>query len=210
MHPKEKYTMSTSYASLEPIRMADLFDGHLDTFGVHEHYTKETTPNQRCVTDGRNFLWVNSDEQGLVSCFSRYGGNAPQRILSAVAEEFGVQIVSEHEPEFWGFKTMEEWDAAQAAAAEKHQQEFYDDAVRFATGESHNIRPDTNGMIIAEIAKRLIAESPDLAAKDKRPELIKAVERIYDRDHKVFVKLSDEDLAFATMAVTPEDDLPQA
>ena len=82
--------MSTSYASLEPIRMADLFDGRLESFGVHEHYTKETTPNQRFVTDGLNFLWVYSDEKGLILGFTRRGMNAPQHILGAIAEAFGV------------------------------------------------------------------------------------------------------------------------
>jgi hypothetical protein len=64
-------------------------------------------------------------------------------------------------------------------------------------------------MIKAEIAKRLTAESADLLAKDKRSELIKSVEPSMT-DHKVVVKLSDEDLAFATLAAADEDDLPKA
>jgi hypothetical protein len=77
-------------------------------------------------------------------------------------------------------------------------------------GEAHDIQPGTMGMIQAEIAKRLIAESPDLLAEDKRPDLIKAVNLIYDRDHVVKVTLTDEDLANARMVATHEDDLPQA
>jgi hypothetical protein len=65
-------------------------------------------------------------------------------------------------------------------------------------------------MIQAEIAKRLIAESPDLLAEDKRSELIKAVNLIYERDHVVTVKMSEKDLAFARMVATHEDDLFQA
>jgi hypothetical protein len=30
--------MSKEYPPLAPIRMADLFDGRLDKFGVHEHH----------------------------------------------------------------------------------------------------------------------------------------------------------------------------
>jgi hypothetical protein len=82
--------------------------------------------------------------------------------------------------------------------------------VKFVRGEGHDILPGTSGMTKAEIAKRLIADSPDLLAKDKRPDLIKAVELIYDRDHTVKVKLTGKDLAFAQMAATHEDDLPQA
>ena len=82
--------------------------------------------------------------------------------------------------------------------------------VKFVRGEGHEIGPGTIGMIKAEIAKRLIAESPDLLAEDKRPDLIKAVNLIYERDHTVVVTLADEDLAVAGMAATYEDDLPQA
>jgi len=70
--------MSTDFRPLTPIRMADLFDGRLKDIGVHEHHSKEATANQKCLTDGRNFLWVYGDEKGLVSSFSRYGMNAPQ------------------------------------------------------------------------------------------------------------------------------------
>jgi hypothetical protein len=38
-------------------------------------------------------------------------------------------------------------------------------------------------MVIAEIAKGLIAQSPDLLAEDNRPTLIKSVRKIYFRDH---------------------------
>ena len=78
------------------------------------------------------------------------------------------------------------------------------------SGGKHDIRPGTIGMIKAEIAKRLIADSPDLLAEDKRPDLIKGVNLVYDRDHTVVVTLTDEDLAVARMAATHEDDLPQA
>jgi hypothetical protein len=136
--------------------------------------------------------------------------NAPQRILKAIGDAFGVDVVSEYEPEFWGYETEEEWEAAWAAMAEKKKQDFYNDVVKFVRGEGHKITPGTIGMIKAEIAKRLIAVSPDLLAVDKRPDLIKAVELIYDRDHTVRVTLTDKDLAFARMAATHEDDLPQA
>jgi len=84
------------------------------------------------------------------------------------------------------------------------------EVVKFVRGEAHDIKPGTIGMIQAEIAKRLIAESPDLLAEDKRPDLIKAVNLVYERDHAVVVTLTDEDLAVAGMAATHEDDLPQA
>jgi hypothetical protein len=202
--------MSTDIRPLTPIPMADLFDGRLENVGLREQYSEETTSDNRCLTDGRNCLWVFCNEKGLVSTFTRYGLNAPQRILRAISDEFNVDIVSEYEPEFWGYETKEQWEADWAAMAEKDEQNFYDEVVKFVQGEAHDIRPGTIGMIQAEIAKRLIAESPDLLAEDKRPELIKAVNMIYDRDHAIVVKLTDEDLAFARMVATHEDDLPQA
>jgi len=202
--------MSTHFRPLTPIRMADLFDGRLKDVGVHEHHSKETTANQKCLTDGRNFLWIDGDEKGLVSFLSIYGMNAAQRILQAICDEFDVDIVSEYEPQFLGFKTQEEWDAWERAMATKADEDFYNEVVKFVRGEAHDIKPGTNGMVLAEIAKRLIAESPDLLAEDKRPDLIKAVNLVYERDHAVVVTLTDEDLAVAGMAATHEDDLPQA
>jgi hypothetical protein len=202
--------MSTDFRPITPIRMADLFDGRLEDVEVREQHSEEATSNRRCLTDGRNFLWVYCNGEGLVSTFTRYGLNAPQRILRAIADEFDVDIVSEYEPEFWGYETKEEWEADWTAMAEKDEQDFYDEVVKFVRGESHNIGVGTIGMIKAKIAKRLMAESPELLAKDKRPDLIKAVNMIYDRDHAVVVKLTDKDLAFVRMAATHEDDLSQA
>lgn len=95
--------------------------------------------------------------------------------------------------------------------AEKHQREFYEEVVKFVRRESCDIRPGTIGMTKAEIAKSLFAETPDLFAEDRRPELIKAVEAVYDRDHPaVVLKLTKEDCELARMFATHEDDLPQA
>jgi hypothetical protein len=201
--------MSTDYCPLPPIRFADLFDGRLKEVGIYEYQPQEQTSDERCLTDGRNFLWVYSDEHGSVT-FTPCGGNAPQRILRAIADKFDVDIVSEHQPQYWGYETEEEWDAACAARAEKQKQDFYNDVVRFVCGQSNGISPGTIGMIKAKIARQLVAESPGLLDEDRRPELIKAVEMIYYRDHAVVVTLSEQDLDFARMVATHEDDLPQA
>jgi hypothetical protein len=141
--------------------MAELFDGRLENVGVREHHSKEATVDRKCLTDGRNFLWVFCDEEGLVSEFSRYGMNAPQRILRAIGDKFDVDIVSEYELQYWGFETQEEWDAAWAKMGEEAEQDFYNNVIKFVQGEEHDITPGTIGMIKAEIAKRLVAESPE-------------------------------------------------
>jgi hypothetical protein len=176
--------MSTSYRSLTPVRFAELFDGRLKDAGIHEHQSKEEqTSNHKCLTDGRNFLWVRCDQDRLVTTFARYGLNAPQRILRAIADKFDVDIVSEYEPEFWGYETTEEWDAAWNAMAQKDEKDFYQEVVKFIREESHDIRSGTIGMIKAEITK------------GRRADLIKAVDA-------VVVKLTDQQLDFVRMAAT--------
>jgi hypothetical protein len=49
--------------------------------------------------------------------------------------------------------------------------------VKFARGEDHDIKPGSVWMIKAEIAKRLTANSPDLLADAKRPDLLKAIDQ---------------------------------
>ena len=68
--------------------------------------------------------------------------------------------------------------------AERDEQDFFNEVVKFVRGEAHDIKPGTIGMIQAEIAKQLIAESPDLLAEHKRPDLIKAVNMIEDRNRR--------------------------
>ena len=136
--------------------------------------------------------------------------NAPQRILEAISDEFDVQIVSEYEPEFWGYETQAEWDAAWELIAREGEQDFYEQVEKFIRGENHNISPGTVGMIQAEIAKDLVARNPELLAADNRKHLIQAVKAIYNRDHAITVTLTDEDMAVARMIATHEDDLPHA
>ena len=107
--------MSTDYRLLRKVPACDLFDGRLEEFGVREHVKPEaTTEKSRLLTDGRNYLWVYIDDDGFVDCLTRYAPNgAPGKILNALANVFDTDIVSEYEPQFWGFDTQEEWDAWQ-------------------------------------------------------------------------------------------------
>ena len=90
-----------------------------------EESTRLVSSRDRCLTDGLNFLWVYSNEEGLVSGFKRWAPNGnPQRILCEIADPFDIDIVSEYEPEFWGYETTEEWDADWEAMAQKDEQDF--------------------------------------------------------------------------------------
>lgn len=86
--------MSTEYKSLKEIPFSELFDGRLERFGVREHIKDgKTDDRRRCLTDGRNFLWVYRCQEGAVAAFTRFGANAPGKILGAVAETFDADIV---------------------------------------------------------------------------------------------------------------------
>jgi hypothetical protein len=65
----------------------------------------------RYLTDGHNSMEVIVYENGVPDLTMRNLWCAPERkIFHAIAEAFDTDIVSEHEPEFWGFDTQEEWD----------------------------------------------------------------------------------------------------
>lgn len=203
--------MSTDYAPSEKILASDLFDGRLESFGVREKINDQVSTKQKCLTDGNNFLWVYIDDEGFVTTLTRYFPNgAPGKILAAIAEAFDSDIFSEYEPQFWGFDTQEQWEAAWAAIDKEYEDTFYADILKFVAGEPNGIRPGTIGEGQALIAKRLVAEDPGLAAPERRAELMERISSIYDRDHVTHVTLSDKDIALARMLSTHEDDLPQA
>ena len=202
--------MSTDYCLLKKVPACDLFDGRLEQFGVRESVALDTTKNTRFLTDGRNYVWVHIDNEGFISSLSRHGRNAPGKILNAVAKVFGTDIVSEYEPQFWGFDTQEEWNAYREKESEEVREAFYIDLLKYLRGEPNNIRPETNGMLEAEIAKTLVEKDPSLLLPINKDKLLSEVRSIFFREHVVMVTLGPEDLALAQMLSTDEDDLPRA
>jgi hypothetical protein len=150
------------------------------------------------------------DDDGLVALLSRYGANAPQKILNAVAEVFDTDIVSEYEPEFWGFDTQEEWDAAWTKMAKETEEKYYIELLKYLRGQPNNIQPGTVGMVQAEIAKTLVENNPTLLLSENKAKLHDRVNSIYERDHTVKITLDPEQMALVKMIATHEDDLPKA
>ena len=200
--------MSTDYRLAEKVTFEKLFDGRLELFGVHDACAKDTTPTRRCLTDGNNYLWVYGDE--AVEGMTRFGlMNAPGKILSAIEKAFSTDIFSEYEPQFWGFETEEEWHIALQKMHEESEAELYTEIMKYVIGNPHDIKTGTNGMVMANIAKDLIAENPKLTSPDYEAELMEKMNSIYNEDHTVIVTLSEQDIATALMAATHEDDLPR-
>lgn len=204
--------MSTDYALLKKVQACDLFDGRLEAFGVREKIVAdETTEGKRCLTDGRNYLWVYVNDDGLVSSLTRYfPGGAPGKILNAVAEACDTHIVSEYEPQYWGFDTQAEWDAAEERMSRKAAENFHAELSKYLRGEPNEIRPGTIGMTCAEIAKRLVENDPELLSPENKEKLRSEIDAVYDREHSVRVTLTPEQVAAAVMRMTHEDDLPSA
>jgi hypothetical protein len=80
----------------------------------------------------------------------------------------------------------------------------------YVGGEANIIAPGTIFEIKAQIAKKLVEKDPTFLRPENKERLLVEIEAIYDRDHAVKVKLGPEDVAFAQMLGTHEDDLPQA
>ena len=183
--------MSTDYHLLKKVPACDLFDGRLEEFGVREHVKPEaTTEKSRLLTDGCNYLWAYIDDDGFVGCLTRYAPNgAPGKILNALANVFDTDIVSEYEPQFWGFDTQEEWDACMEKMSQKAEEEFHIELLKYLRGEPNDIRPGTMEMIEAEIAKTLVEKNPSLLLSVNKDKLRNEIQSIYDREHTVTVTL---------------------
>jgi hypothetical protein len=120
--------MSDDFTPGRRISARNLFDGRLEKFGIHEWVVPHRAPNpgqdndllalltsqdeqSKALTDRKgNYLWVSIDDEGCVAIFTRYGRNDSVGILAAVAEAFETEMFSEHQPQFWGFVTNDEWE----------------------------------------------------------------------------------------------------
>ena len=163
------------------------------------------------LTDGRNYLWLYVDDAGLVRSLTRYMPNGvPTKILSAIAEAFDAEIVSEYEPQFWGFDTQEEWDAWELMIDKQYQEKFYNDVLKYLQGEPHGIPPGTNGMLKAKIAKKLVESDATFLEPANKEKFQAQIESIFQRDHMLSQKSSPQALAAAKLGTTHEDDLPRA
>jgi len=112
--------MSTYYSLIKKIPGDDVFDGRLEEFGIREHIVPDQTTNTyRCLTDGRDYVWVRLDDAGFF-----WSVRGISKILWTVADVFETDIVSEHQPQFWGFDTQEEWDAAMEQMAKESEEKF--------------------------------------------------------------------------------------
>jgi hypothetical protein len=103
--------MSTDYITIPQFRFADLFDGRLKKHGVREKIRDDTTETDRYL-EGSDGVLSASRTEGGYSLFQREAfSSIPRDVIDALTKEFEVDVVSEHNPRYWGFETAEEWSA---------------------------------------------------------------------------------------------------
>ncbi len=200
--------MSTDWRPIPDIPFVKLFDGCLEKYGIKEAIGESVRDDVRYLQGPDGYLQAHREEDGT-SYFTRRG-DVPWAIFDAIAEEFGIEWVSESDYRFWGFATEKEWDDFWNEENKKSDDNFYNNLLHYLRDEPNDIRPETIGMIKAKIAKTLVEGNPGLATPEKRDALLEAIEAIYDRDHGVRITLSEEDLASAVLRVTRTNDLPKA
>jgi hypothetical protein len=134
--------MSTYFGLRKRITAEELFDGRLEAFGVRKEVRPEGTAAQypsymkvkevRYLTDGRNSMGVIVYENGVPDVAMRNPWCAPEgEIFYAIAKAFDSDIVSDQQPEFWGFDTQEEWDAWQTRRWEGEEQKPHAQILQF-------------------------------------------------------------------------------
>ena len=200
--------MSTEWRPIPDIPFAKLFDGCLEMHGIKAVKVDCGTDSHQYLEGPDGYLQVHEKSDGACSFTRR--GVVPWAIFDAIAEEFEIEWVSEHDYRYWGFATEKEWDDFWDERNKKAEDDFYNDLLLFLRDEPNELRPGSIGMIKAEIAKTLVKGDPRLATPERRDVLLSAIEVIYDRDHAVIVSLSEEKEAAAYLMAARTDDLPHA
>ena len=113
---------------------------------------------------------------------AKIGEDEVKRAIDEAYKEYGEQ---QHNSEAWRIflhgtdderrQFREDCDAADAAIAREHRDQFYADVLKFLAGEPHDIGPGTVGMCWAEDAKRLVRENPALATPENKDVLLKEI-----------------------------------
>jgi hypothetical protein len=157
--------MPSDYTVRGNLNAKELFSERLEASGLREHMTA----NRRCLTDGQNYLWVYMAHDGTVSGFVPEGPNAPRTMVDAISQLFNIPIFSDRDPQYWGFGSQEEWDAAENQASKKR----YDDLCAFVRGDADG-QSSANG----EIAKVLVGIDASLLQPENKGKLLAGVDAI--------------------------------
>jgi hypothetical protein len=176
--------MSVDFVPMRKIEFAALFDGRLEKFGVRELVTPRTTSHEKCLTDdGGNCLWIYGGKEGSIAVMECYLSDGNQsKILCVIQEAFDTRIVSEFEPEYWGFDTEAEWNTS-LREFKFQEDRFFVDLLKFIANEPNGIRAGTYDETTGKIAKQLVEVDPTLVLPAKRQRLKERIKEVYDAPH---------------------------
>jgi hypothetical protein len=187
--------MSKDYRTAQNIKMADLFDGRMEKYGITEELDSPRTSKSRCLRHGENSLWVNADATGGVSELTSYSTNDPTNILHAVAQKFDTEIWTEDEPQFWGFATQGEMDRWHMDGAKAEQGEFYQNIRLYVATGTHSYQQGSPGQVDIKIAKELIDRNPELIYPENKEKLFEGINGEIMNRYKEEMKPSEEEQA---------------
>ena len=101
----------TDYVLSKKVSARDLFGERLKKFGIREHVASgKDDERSRCLTDGSQCLAVYLTEDKFVHFLTGYGADAPRKILHAICEAFGAEIISEPSHSFWIYTGRLLWE----------------------------------------------------------------------------------------------------
>jgi hypothetical protein len=196
--------MSIDYTTMKTIKFADLVDGRLAKRGITisgQRFAADMTflgdgsvvngplvksePSHHeeaaTLTDGENYLdlYAGDDRNLRLMTVRSLSVNNPGRILGVIAEVFDTEIVSEYDYRFWGYDTGEEYEAAMAALNKQFEDEYYVRMIDCPKGgpNPYADNPGCIGDLQIQLAKKLVAENPELLAPVNRRRLLDTIER---------------------------------
>ena len=109
--------MYTCYRPTKPIQFSSLFSDRFKEEGAAESKDpRYTTSWRRCLGDGIEHVWVYRDADGNVASLAVWDHEfASLELLKKIEDVFGVEIVSEKDPRYWGYETGGQLKRALAA-----------------------------------------------------------------------------------------------
>jgi hypothetical protein len=183
--------MCTYYRPIRPIQMSELFSGRLKKYGIYDDSIGDARrlagelPGLN-VSNGIHSIVVHvrPDDNDTVAEFASYDEDNeidPHGVIAAIADEFDTEIVSQHDPRYWGYKNFRDWNAAFYAQTSARLDAAYKDIMNYVEGKPCDLA-SIRGRRRARIGKRLIQKYPELSPRYNCADLIRVIDAISMRD----------------------------
>ena len=170
----------------------EVFDGRLAKYGINEIVKDgRSSETERCLTDGFDSVWVYGHVSPSPGCSIDYRFDDAPGIYVRLQQLFQTEVLSDNEPQYWGFDSHEDWDNHLAKQAERERNRLYDDLVNFLTLRAHPFQKDTVGMGKALVAHELVVNDPTYLDVRRKSEFLNHVDERIESKTKHY-PLSDK------------------